>query len=145
LIAAFDLAMTSTPLNYVGLREVVWVFLATSERWKHACEHLEPQIFLVAYVSHKPSHRAVYDLLQTGSYTTITRYLRTWKPAEEIEVPVAPDTVEKSVQVFAADMWQSALIFYYLAGLRNYYPCVVINYLAAFIFSSCSAPPNLCV
>jgi hypothetical protein len=31
-----------------GLREVVWVFLATSERWKHACEHLEPQIFLVA-------------------------------------------------------------------------------------------------
>src|SRR5450759_2816252 len=32
-----------------GLREVVWVFLATSERWKHACEHLEPQIFLVAY------------------------------------------------------------------------------------------------
>ena len=32
----------------MGLREVVWVFLATSERWKHACEHLEPQIFLVA-------------------------------------------------------------------------------------------------
>src|SRR5664280_542758 len=32
----------------LGLREVVWVFLATSERWKHACEHLEPQIFLVA-------------------------------------------------------------------------------------------------
>jgi hypothetical protein len=30
------------------LQEVVWVFLATSERWKHACEHLEPQIFLVA-------------------------------------------------------------------------------------------------
>src|SRR5450759_1655424 len=36
------------PLS-LGLREVVWVFLATSERWKHACEHLEPQIFLVAY------------------------------------------------------------------------------------------------
>jgi hypothetical protein len=34
--------------KYWGLREVVWVFLATSERWKHACEHLEPQIFLVA-------------------------------------------------------------------------------------------------
>ena len=32
----------------VGLQEVVWVFWATSEGWKHACEHLEPQIFLVA-------------------------------------------------------------------------------------------------
>jgi len=32
----------------LGLREVVWAFLATSERWEHACEHLEPQIFLVA-------------------------------------------------------------------------------------------------
>ena len=32
----------------LGLQEVVWVFLATSEGWKHACEHLEPQIFLVA-------------------------------------------------------------------------------------------------
>jgi hypothetical protein len=31
-----------------GLQEIEWVFLATSERWKHACEHLEPQIFLVA-------------------------------------------------------------------------------------------------
>jgi len=31
-----------------GLQEVVWVFWATSEGWKHACEHLEPQIFLVA-------------------------------------------------------------------------------------------------
>ena len=31
-----------------GLQEVVWVLLATSKRWKHACEHLEPQIFLVA-------------------------------------------------------------------------------------------------
>jgi hypothetical protein len=31
-----------------GLREVVWVFWATSERWEHACEHFEPQIFLVA-------------------------------------------------------------------------------------------------
>src|ERR1019366_4719357 len=34
--------------TFVGLREVVWAFLATSERWEHACEHLEPQIFLVA-------------------------------------------------------------------------------------------------
>jgi hypothetical protein len=32
----------------IGLQEIEWVFLATSERWKHACEHLEPQIFLVA-------------------------------------------------------------------------------------------------
>jgi hypothetical protein len=32
----------------LGLQEVVWVFWATSEGWKHACEHLEPQIFLVA-------------------------------------------------------------------------------------------------
>jgi hypothetical protein len=32
----------------LGLQEVVWAFLATSERWEHACEHLEPQIFLVA-------------------------------------------------------------------------------------------------
>jgi hypothetical protein len=31
-----------------GLQEVVWVFWATLEGWKHACEHLEPQIFLVA-------------------------------------------------------------------------------------------------
>jgi hypothetical protein len=31
-----------------ALQEVVWVFLATSERWEHACEHLEPQIFLIA-------------------------------------------------------------------------------------------------
>jgi hypothetical protein len=31
-----------------GLQEVVWVFWATSERWEHACEHLESQIFLVA-------------------------------------------------------------------------------------------------
>jgi hypothetical protein len=37
-----------TALNFSGLQEVVWVFLATSERWEHACEHLEPQIFLVA-------------------------------------------------------------------------------------------------
>src|SRR5664279_4602496 len=34
--------------KYRGLQEVVWVFWATSEGWKHACEHLEPQIFLVA-------------------------------------------------------------------------------------------------
>jgi diadenosine tetraphosphate (Ap4A) HIT family hydrolase/HKD family nuclease len=27
---------------------IEWVFSATSERWKHACEDLEPQIFLVA-------------------------------------------------------------------------------------------------
>jgi hypothetical protein len=33
---------------FCGLQEIEWVFLATSERWKHACEHLEPQIFLVA-------------------------------------------------------------------------------------------------
>ena len=31
-----------------GLQEIEWVFSATSERWEHACEHLEPQIFLVA-------------------------------------------------------------------------------------------------
>src|SRR6202051_438558 len=31
-----------------GLQEIEWVFSATSERWDHACEHLEPQIFLVA-------------------------------------------------------------------------------------------------
>jgi hypothetical protein len=35
-------------LDLNGLQEIEWVFLATSERWKHACEHLEPQIFLVA-------------------------------------------------------------------------------------------------
>jgi hypothetical protein len=35
-------------LRLRGLQEVVWVFWATSEGWKHACEHLEPQIFLVA-------------------------------------------------------------------------------------------------
>jgi hypothetical protein len=35
-------------LKKVGLQEVVWVFWATSERWEHACEHLESQIFLVA-------------------------------------------------------------------------------------------------
>jgi len=34
--------------GFLGLQEVVWVFWATSEGWKHACEHLEPQIFLVA-------------------------------------------------------------------------------------------------
>ena len=33
-------------LPFLGLQEVVWVFLATSEGWKHACEHLEPQIFI---------------------------------------------------------------------------------------------------
>ena len=33
---------------FLALQEVVWVFLATSERWEHACEHLEPQIFLIA-------------------------------------------------------------------------------------------------
>src|SRR5665647_3423835 len=32
----------------MGLRDVVWVFWATSERWKHACEHVEPQLVLVA-------------------------------------------------------------------------------------------------
>ena len=35
-------------LIYKGLQENEWVFSATSERWEHACEHLEPQIFLVA-------------------------------------------------------------------------------------------------
>src|ERR1019366_6753991 len=39
---------SATVFNSMGLREVVWAFLATSERWEHACEHLEPQIFLVA-------------------------------------------------------------------------------------------------
>jgi hypothetical protein len=29
----------------MGLQEVVWVFWATSEGWKHACEHLEPCYF----------------------------------------------------------------------------------------------------
>ena len=29
-------------------QEIEWVILAISERWKHACEDLEPQIFLVA-------------------------------------------------------------------------------------------------
>jgi hypothetical protein len=32
----------------LGLQEIVWVFSATSERREHACEHLEPEIFLVA-------------------------------------------------------------------------------------------------
>src|SRR5665811_1890734 len=40
-----------------GLREVVWAFLATSERWEHACEHLEPQIFLVCLLYTSPSPR----------------------------------------------------------------------------------------
>ena len=31
-----------------GLQEIEWVISATSERWKHACEDLEPQVFLVA-------------------------------------------------------------------------------------------------
>jgi hypothetical protein len=35
-------------IRKLGLQEVVWVFWATLEGWKHACEHLEPQIFLVA-------------------------------------------------------------------------------------------------
>ena len=35
-------------IKFMGLQEMEWVFLATSERWEHACEHLEPQIFLVA-------------------------------------------------------------------------------------------------
>ena len=34
--------------DFMGLQENEWVFSATSERWEHACEHLEPQIFLVA-------------------------------------------------------------------------------------------------
>ena len=34
--------------SWKGLQENEWVFSATSERWEHACEHLEPQIFLVA-------------------------------------------------------------------------------------------------
>ena len=34
--------------RFLGLQENEWVFSATSERWEHACEHLEPQIFLVA-------------------------------------------------------------------------------------------------
>ena len=38
-------------LGIEGLQEVVWVFWATSEGWKHACEHLEPQIFKVAAVA----------------------------------------------------------------------------------------------
>ena len=40
--------MEELDYNLLGLQEVVWVFWATSEGWKHACEHLEPQIFLVA-------------------------------------------------------------------------------------------------
>jgi hypothetical protein len=36
------------PYLILALQEVVWVFLATSERWEHACEYLEPQIFLIA-------------------------------------------------------------------------------------------------
>jgi hypothetical protein len=42
------LTMYSNVFQIQGLQEVVWVFWATSEGWKHACEHLEPQIFLVA-------------------------------------------------------------------------------------------------
>jgi hypothetical protein len=36
--------MDHMPLRLIlGLREVVWAFLATSERWEHACEHLDPR------------------------------------------------------------------------------------------------------
>ena len=35
-------------VNKTGLQEIEWVISATSERWKHACEDLEPQVFLVA-------------------------------------------------------------------------------------------------
>ena len=35
-------------LKNKGLQEIEWVISATSERWKHACEDLEPQVFLVA-------------------------------------------------------------------------------------------------
>jgi plasmid stabilization system protein ParE len=45
-VASPDLA--DTLLRNMGLQEIEWVFSATSEGWKHACEHLEPQIFLVA-------------------------------------------------------------------------------------------------
>ena len=38
-------------LFQLGLQEIEWVFSATSERWEHACEHLEPQIFLVAFMA----------------------------------------------------------------------------------------------
>ena len=42
-------AVAAAQYHYLsGLQEIEWVFSATSERWEHACEHLEPQIFLVA-------------------------------------------------------------------------------------------------
>ena len=37
------------------------MFWATSEGWKHACEHLEPQIFLVAYVKYSSAYRQVEE------------------------------------------------------------------------------------
>ena len=43
-----SLTRKAIPNINVGLQEIEWVFLATSERWEHACEHLEPQIFLIA-------------------------------------------------------------------------------------------------
>ena len=50
--ASFDMhqpiKLPKTLFFYLGLQENEWVFSATSERWEHACEHLEPQIFLVA-------------------------------------------------------------------------------------------------
>ena len=41
-----DLSLLETVKE--GLKEIEWVISATSERWKHACEDLEPQVFLVA-------------------------------------------------------------------------------------------------
>jgi len=48
--AWFEPVLIATIVVFIieGLQEVVWVFWATLEGWKHACEHLEPQIFLVA-------------------------------------------------------------------------------------------------
>src|SRR5450759_5059884 len=39
LYAAVSIILITNTIK--GLREVVWAFLATSERWEHACEHLE--------------------------------------------------------------------------------------------------------
>jgi hypothetical protein len=42
---AMSVALLLRANKKLGLQEVVWVFWATLEGWKHACE---PQIFLVA-------------------------------------------------------------------------------------------------
>ena len=44
LIFAFAFSL----LIILAHQGIEWVIWATSERWKHACEDLEPQIFLVA-------------------------------------------------------------------------------------------------